>query len=77
VKVAHPFMLSPEKGADTQVWLASSPQVEGKSGFYFHKRVVRFPNRAAQDDAAGRKLWEISLDLTGLRAPSAHAATAA
>jgi NAD(P)-dependent dehydrogenase (short-subunit alcohol dehydrogenase family) len=74
VKVAHPFMLSPEKGADTQVWLASTPEVAGQTGLYFQKRAAKTPNRAAQDDAAARKLWEISLDLTGLRTASHDAA---
>jgi NAD(P)-dependent dehydrogenase (short-subunit alcohol dehydrogenase family) len=74
IKLAHPFMLTSGKGARTQVWLASSPEVEGVSGKYFDKRQQRWPSRAAQDDAAARKLWAISEQMTGLRrAPSAAA----
>jgi NAD(P)-dependent dehydrogenase (short-subunit alcohol dehydrogenase family) len=64
VRLAHPFMIGPEKGARTQVWLASSPDVEGVSGKYFDKCAERTPSRAAQDDAGAKKLWAISEELT-------------
>jgi NAD(P)-dependent dehydrogenase (short-subunit alcohol dehydrogenase family) len=54
------FMRSPEKGADTAVWLATAPEVAGVSGGYFGDRKPRRPSRAAQDPAAARRLWEIS-----------------
>jgi retinol dehydrogenase 12 len=64
IKLGHPFMIGPEKGARTQVWLASSPDVEGVSGKYFDKCAEKRPNRAAQDDAGAQKLWAISEELT-------------
>lgn len=66
--VAHLFMASTEEGAKTQVYLASSPEVEGVSGKYFDKCKEARPTREAQDDAAARRLWEISEEMTGLRA---------
>jgi NAD(P)-dependent dehydrogenase (short-subunit alcohol dehydrogenase family) len=73
IRIAHPFMIGPEKGARTQVWLASSPEVEGVTGKYFDKCAERTPSRAAQDDAGAKKLWAISEELTRPRAASAAA----
>ena len=64
--IARPFFLSPERGADTIVYLASSPDVAGGTGGYYVKRQRREPSAAARDDAAARKLWDISEKLTGL-----------
>jgi NAD(P)-dependent dehydrogenase (short-subunit alcohol dehydrogenase family) len=64
--IARPFFLSPERGADTIVYLASSPDVAGETGGYYVKRQRREPSAAARDDAAARKLWDISEKLTGL-----------
>ena len=60
--------LSPEQGAETIVYLASSPEVEGVSGGYFDKCRPRQPSAAACDDAAARRLWEESSRLAGLAA---------
>jgi len=54
------FAISPEKGADTIVHLASSPEVANTTGAYFVKRKIVAPSRAAQDDAAAKRLWEAS-----------------
>jgi retinol dehydrogenase-12 len=64
--LARPFFLSPERGADTIVYLASSPEVAGETGGYYVKRQRREPSAAARDDAAARKLWDISAKMTGL-----------
>jgi retinol dehydrogenase-12 len=66
IVIARPFMLSPERGADTIVYLASSPDVAGQTGGYYVKRQRREPSAAARDDAAARELWELSEKLTGL-----------
>ena len=66
ITIARPFMLSPERGADTIVYLASSPDVAGKTGGYYVKRQLREPSAAARDDDMARRLWEISERLTGL-----------
>jgi retinol dehydrogenase-12 len=66
VTIARPFMASPERGADTIVYLTSSPDVAGETGGYYVKRQRREPSAAARDDAAARKLWEISETMTGL-----------
>jgi NAD(P)-dependent dehydrogenase (short-subunit alcohol dehydrogenase family) len=59
---------SPEEGARTVVYLATSPDVEEVSGGYFidEKRAEASPE--AQDDAAAARLWQVSEKLTGLSA---------
>jgi NAD(P)-dependent dehydrogenase (short-subunit alcohol dehydrogenase family) len=59
------FFLSPEKGADTSVYLASSPDVAGVTGEYFIKRKVKKPSAAALDADAARQLWDVSQQLVG------------
>jgi NAD(P)-dependent dehydrogenase (short-subunit alcohol dehydrogenase family) len=54
------FFLSPEKGADTLVYLVSSPEIEKTSGEYFVKRKTTETSPAARDDAAAKKLWDAS-----------------
>ncbi len=67
VKIAKPLgAISPQEGAKTIVYLASSPEVEGKSGGYYHKCRLAVPTRAAQSDADARRLWEISARLSGI-----------
>ena len=74
ITIARPFMLSPERGADTIVYLASSPEVAGQTGGYYVKRQRREPSAAARDDTAARQLWELSEKMTGL-APARPAGT--
>lgn len=63
---AGSFFLSAEKGADTAVYLASSPDVEGVTGKYFVKREQAEPSAEADDREAAARLWEVSERLTGL-----------
>jgi NAD(P)-dependent dehydrogenase (short-subunit alcohol dehydrogenase family) len=73
-KVAHVFMISPEEGARTSIYLASSPEVGGVTGKYFVKCKERRPSRAAEEEGAPARLWEISEELVGLRRGSNAAA---
>ncbi len=70
LRLGKPLLLTPERGADTLVWLASSPAVAGKTGGYWVKRRLVEPSPAARDAAAGRRLWDESVRLAGLPAPS-------
>ena len=58
--------ISPEKGAETLVYLASSPEVATISGGYFYKCALAQPTREAQDDAAARRLWSETERLAGI-----------
>ena len=66
VKGAKKFALTPVEGAKTLIYLASSPEVEGVTGKYFEKCKEATPTAEAQNDADARRLWEISLQLSGL-----------
>jgi NAD(P)-dependent dehydrogenase (short-subunit alcohol dehydrogenase family) len=55
--VAKLGAISPQKGADTIVYLASSPEVASVTGLYFFKRKPERPSAAAQDDVAASRLW--------------------
>jgi NAD(P)-dependent dehydrogenase (short-subunit alcohol dehydrogenase family) len=60
------FALSPEQGARTSLYLAASPDVEGITGKYFVKsRPVR-ADRAAYDQEAANRLWQVSSEMVAL-----------
>jgi NAD(P)-dependent dehydrogenase (short-subunit alcohol dehydrogenase family) len=61
----RPFLLSPEKGARTSIYLCTQPDIEHLSGAYFQKCKVQKSSPSAQDDGAALKLWEVSETLSG------------
>ncbi len=67
-KLAGAFMKSPDKGARTQVYLASSPEVEGVTGKYFIDAKEARSSAESHDAAIARRLWEVSAKMTGLPA---------
>jgi len=67
LKIGGLFLLTPERGADTAVWLASSSDVDGASGGYYEKRRIATSSRAARDSESARRLWRLSERLTGLQ----------
>jgi NAD(P)-dependent dehydrogenase (short-subunit alcohol dehydrogenase family) len=68
VGLAKLFAISPEKGAETIIYLASSPAVAETTGEYFYKRQPIAPSPTAQDDRVATLLWERSAALAGLNA---------
>jgi len=56
-RVVKNFALTPEKGAETIIYLASSPELAGVTGEYFKKCVRAAPTKEGQDDDAAGKLW--------------------
>jgi hypothetical protein len=58
------FFPSPEKGAETSVYLASSPDVEGVTGKYFSDRKEIRSNQESYSEDVARRLWEVSERLT-------------
>jgi hypothetical protein len=63
--VLKPFILTAEQGADTVIYLATAPEVEGVSGKYFVQRRERQPSVAALNDEVAKRLWQVSEELTG------------
>ncbi len=66
VRAAKLFAISPEKGAETIVHLASSGSVANLSGLYFYQCRPIQPSREAQDDEAAKRLWDESARLANL-----------
>ncbi len=65
IPFAKNFAISVDQGADTIVYLASSPECAGLSGFYWAKRQRIEPTREARDDDAAARLWSASEALAG------------
>jgi NAD(P)-dependent dehydrogenase (short-subunit alcohol dehydrogenase family) len=66
IKLGKNFALTPEQGAETIIYLASSDDVGGKSGGYYDKKQLTAPSRAAQSDADAKRLWDISAKIAGM-----------
>jgi hypothetical protein len=59
-------MITPQKGAKTSIYLASSDDVKGMSGKYFVRcKPVRLKNRYLTEENR-KMLWQRSLELTGI-----------
>lgn len=58
--LVKPFLLSPERGADTSIYLATAPELDGVSGAYFARRRAVTPSAQAQDAGAATRLWRES-----------------
>ncbi len=68
MKITEPFQRRPDKGAETLVWLADSPEVSGISGGYFSDKAKLNPSAVAQDMEIARRLWVVSADQTRVSA---------
>jgi NAD(P)-dependent dehydrogenase (short-subunit alcohol dehydrogenase family) len=60
------WAISPEAGARTSLYLATSPEPAATSGAYFNKCAPSTPSAAAQDDRTAERLWRESVRLAGL-----------
>jgi hypothetical protein len=67
VRIAKAFAISPEKGAATIVYLASSDDVATASGGYYYKCKEAEPTQEARDDDAAKRLWQESERLAGMK----------
>lgn len=59
-------LIGPKEGAKTSVYLAISPEVEGVTGKYFSNQKPVRSSDASYDKEAAERLWNVSLELTGL-----------
>ena len=72
------FTVSPEKGADTLVFLAEgTPGTDFLPGEYFVRRTVHGVNKQADDAVLARELWDRSEAMVGLSCESASGSSAA
>ncbi|HVB22607.1 MAG TPA: SDR family oxidoreductase [Ktedonobacteraceae bacterium] len=63
MKLFKPFLLTVDKGAQTTLYLATSPQVEGVSGKYFVKSQEKKSSSRSYDQTVGLRLWEVTEQL--------------
>ena len=66
VKFSNLFFKSPEVGAETSLYLASSPEVEGITGKYFAKKREKRSSKESYNKEYAKRIWEISEELTDL-----------
>jgi len=64
--VIRPFLKTPAQGAETPIYLASSPAVSGANGQFFINRKPKTANKTAYDTDVSARLWKISADLVGI-----------
>ena len=69
--ISRLFLISPQRGAETPVYLASSSEVEGVSGKYFDLKHEKESSAESYDVSLGRGLWEESEKMTGLAVSAA------
>ena len=66
MKAYQKIATRPEKGAETLIFLASSPQVDNKSGGYYVHSKAKTSSKASYDPDASTALWNMSLRMVGM-----------
>jgi NAD(P)-dependent dehydrogenase (short-subunit alcohol dehydrogenase family) len=62
----RPFMISPQKGAQTSIYLATAPEIEQTNGQYFARSRPARSSPASYDEGSQQRLWAASEQLVGL-----------
>src|SRR6266568_5788319 len=65
-QVVLPFLKTPARGAETPIYLASAPEMDGVTGQFFANKKVKTANKVAYEPAMRARLWQASADLVGL-----------
>lgn len=71
--VVRPLLKSPEQGARTSIFLASSPSLEGVTGCYFVNNKAKRSSRRSYDVGQASRLWQVSAELVGLASANEQA----
>ncbi len=66
IRILQLAAISPQEGAQTIIYLASSPVVKGVTGQYFIKQQVVRSSQVSYDGAAAERLWQLSAEMTRL-----------
>lgn len=67
--LSRPFAISAKRGAETPLYLAMSPEVEGVTGKYFDNKKAIDSAASTYDEGVSKKLWDLSAELVGLEEP--------
>ena len=65
-RLAKPFLDRPEKGAETSIFLATTPDATPFHGAYLKHKAISRPDPAARDDRLAEALWQESARLVGI-----------
>lgn len=65
--MAHTFFLTPAQGAETIVYLAASPEVQGESGQYFYRKKPIQSSQLSYDRHTAARLWALSEEMAGIK----------
>jgi len=60
------FMLNPEQGAATSLYVATSPDLDEVTGKFFNESKEARSSKLSQDENLAQRLWDVSENLTGL-----------
>lgn len=66
-RVVRPLLKTPAQGAQTPIYLASSPDVDGVTGQFFASRKPKAANKVAYNTEVIARLWQVSAELVGMR----------
>src|SRR5579875_470942 len=66
IRIARPFLISAQKGAETPVYVASSPELADATGRYYSNKKEELSSKESYDQSVGKRLWDVSLKLAGL-----------
>lgn len=73
-RIAKPFMLSPEKGAQASLHVATAPDLAGVTGRYFKRKREAAPNPLALDGDLAARVWRLSEELVAEASPAGGSA---
>jgi retinol dehydrogenase 14 len=65
-RAVRPLLKTPAQGAETPIYLASSPDMDGVTGQFFANRKPKTANRVAYNTGLTARLWQVSADLVGM-----------
>lgn len=65
-RLATLFALNSSEGAETSIFAAAAPEMEGVSGQFLNKKRSARSNRNSYDEAAQEQLWKLSAEMTGI-----------
>lgn len=64
--VVRPFLKSAKEGAETSIYLASAPEVEGTTGKYFENKSEKRSSEESYDEKKALALWDVTSKMVGL-----------
>ncbi|MDP6436776.1 MAG: SDR family NAD(P)-dependent oxidoreductase [Gammaproteobacteria bacterium] len=66
IKLARPFLPSPESGARTHIFLVTGAEVDGQTGQYWENRKPKDPSKVTDDAELRRRIWAYAVEVTEL-----------